>query len=168
MRAPAVAARRAVSCAARAARACGQLGAAASGVAGGAGTVRPASASLAAQAGPACAIRTASRARVAWVTVTVTKPGPVTSAVRDPRLVAELSGQAGGGDCRDRGLGGTAGRWCSCPGSGPAGAAGHRRWSLGAGRPASLPRRGCRWPRRGSAAQLGGDHLGPAHDREDF
>src|SRR5438874_3186343 len=78
MMAPAAAASRTVSSAARAARACGQSATAATGP--GRGTVRPASASLAAQAGPAFAILIARRARVAWVTVTVTKPGPVTSA----------------------------------------------------------------------------------------
>src|SRR5689334_6923058 len=78
MTAPAAAARRTVSSAARAARACGQFSTATE---RGGAIVRPASASLVAQAGPAWAILIASRARVAWVTVTVTKPGPVTSAV---------------------------------------------------------------------------------------
>ena len=94
--APAAAASRAVSCPARAARACGQPGAAASGNSAGPGTVRPASASLAAQAGPASAIRTASRARVAWVTVTVRNPGPVTSAVAIHASLAEPGGEDGG------------------------------------------------------------------------
>ena len=76
--APAATARRTVSSAARAARACGQFSTATE---RDGAIVRPACASLVAQAGPAWAILIASRARVAWVTVTVTKPGPVTSAV---------------------------------------------------------------------------------------
>src|SRR2546421_9977956 len=78
MTAPAVAARRTVSSAARAARACGQSATPAE---RGGAIVWPASASLVAQDGPAWAIRMARRARGAWVTGTVAKPGPVTSAV---------------------------------------------------------------------------------------
>src|SRR3954447_786550 len=97
MRAPAVVARRAVSCTARVARARGQFGAAVRGVSGGAGGGGAGRAALAGQAGPGCVIRIASRARVPWVTVTVTKPAPVTSAWAIHGSVAARRGAAGSG-----------------------------------------------------------------------
>src|SRR3954466_11483250 len=128
MRAPAVVARRAVSCTARVARARGQLGAAVRGVSGGAGRVRPASASLAAQAGPACVIRIASRARVPWVTVTVTKPAPVTSAWAIHGSVASWPARRGAGvrGAGRRGGGGGAGTGAQAGREGGGVAARHR------------------------------------------